>query len=62
MNVTVHQDGYLILVVKEHIIHVMVILVRMMDYVKLMELIIFVIAFHVSFKHIASYLNDFHSN
>ena len=49
MNATVHQDGYLFLIVEDHITHVVVILVRTMEHVKLMELITFVIAFHVSF-------------
>ena len=48
MNATVHQDGYLLLDVKDRLNHVVVILVRMVEHVKLMELITFVIAFHVS--------------
>ena len=48
MNATVHQDGYLLLDVKDRFNHVVVILVRMVEHVNLMELITFVIAFHVS--------------
>ena len=67
MNVTVHRSGYLCLVVEDHINHVVVTLVRMVEHVKLLvELIILVIVFHVSFYHIACYLvsclNDLHSN
>ena len=51
MNATVHQDGYLVLDVKDHLTHAVVILVRMVERVMLMELIVFVIAFHVSFGH-----------
>ena len=69
MNATVHQNGYLCLVVEDDINHVAVTLVRMVEHVKLLvELITFVIVFHVSFEHIAYYLaivsclNDLHSN
>ena len=61
MNATVHQNGYPFLVAEDHITHVVVILVRMVEHVKLMELITFVIVFHVSFEHTVS-LNDLHSN
>ena len=50
MNVTVHQDGYLCLVAEDHMYHVIMILVRMVEHVKLLlELITFVIVLHVSF-------------
>ena len=61
MNATVHQDGYLFLVVEDKFYHVLVIFVTMVEHVNLMELIIFVIVFHVSFGHIFSCLNDLHS-
>ena len=61
MNATAHQDGYLFLVVEDLITHVVVVLVRMVEHVKLMELITFVIVFHMSFGHTVS-LNNLHSN
>ena len=48
MNATVHQDGYLFLVVEDQLTHVMVIFVRTVEHVWLMDLTTFVIAFHVS--------------
>ena len=49
MNVTVHQNGYLCLVVEDDINHVMIILVKTMERVNLRETTTFVIAFQVSY-------------
>ena len=53
MNVTVHQNGYLCLVVEDDMYHVVVpvvVLARMVEHVKLLvELITFAIVFHVSY-------------
>ena len=63
MNVTVHQNGYLCLVVEDNMYHVVVILVRMVEHVNLLlEEITFVFVLKVSFENIASCLTDLHSN